>query len=214
MSRLVINKGVDRTICIIKNFGSIELSENEIKIIDKHGLISSSIFQIKRDDVWGVSTMSFSITSSNMYRIAFHNHKKIWYISPRALEDIISLITEYYDVCLANAVREKVLNLDNFSLSILDDLTCFKCGDISVIDEYNMYKPSIYYTNETSFLGNNTFIYVALDNVKNIVFESLHNGPVFPNSIYILHIKPEYFHTLEKFITNVRVSPQIPESTI
>lgn len=206
MSRLVINKGQDRTICIIKNFGSIELSENKIKIIDKFGLTSSDIFSIDKTYTYSVRAQNFDIRSSNAYSTYFDGKStKYWCVSSQALDEIVTLVGEYYDSCIANAVRNKEFSFDEFTVSFKDNYLSIKYQDFLMTDKYTLFKPLNYGMHEIALLGEESYIYIIKDSSTDSVV-NLHIGDTFPKFIYRMLISIPHFNVLDKFITDVRLS--------
>jgi hypothetical protein len=205
MSRLVINKSNDRTICIIKNFGSIELSENKIKIVDKYGLTAANIFSLEKDRSYSIRVENFDIRGSNAYNTHTDSQFKWWAVSSQAFDEINTLVEEYYNSCLLKAIQTKELLFDNFIIGFQDNMLSIQYKDYLTIDEYTLFKPFNYSTSEIALLGKESYVYIAKDNKTNSIV-NVHSGDIFPKYIYKMSISYSYFSVLDKFITDVRHS--------
>ena len=196
MSRLVINKTEERVICIIKNFGSLELSDNTVKVIDKYGLKEFNIFLLSN----GLVFKNFYIHASNAYSIFSNKNDHQWYVHSAVAGQLYKLVNEFYYKRLGYAIQSKVLNFDEFTFKFADQLLTIDFQEYSITDNFKIIHPSNYNNAEFAILGEKYMLHItqggSLQELENVYESSL----CFPYALYNMYMYQSQISVLRNFI--------------
>jgi hypothetical protein len=203
MTRLVINKSLDRTLCVIKNFITIELENNLIRITDCYGVKEFNIFNIEFNHNY-IMVEDSIFTSSNMYTTHKNSNKYTWYIHHSVWHNIRELIQLHVLGEIVYAVKNKVINIDDLRITYENDNFLFESTVFKVCDKFRMLDHSallkdyqqIHLVGENSFIVLNYSSAIINSNIEIFKKDNLY----YPNHISYIFLNKSAFHILIHFI--------------
>ena len=194
MSRLVVNKTEDRVICIIKNFGSLELSENTVKTIDKYGLREHNIFLLANSLIFD----TFHIQASNAYNTYLTTNYSQWSVSSAVFYELHALIVEFYYKRIAHAIESKVLDFGNFKFEFANNALTINFKEHSITDNFKIVRPKNYSAAEFAIVGEKYMLHITQGKPH---LEDFYKSPLgFPYGLYNMYSHLNQIFVLQNFI--------------
>lgn len=210
MSRLIVNNTDDRVICIIKNFASIELVDDTLKIIDKFGLSEFDIFEMNVH-YNTIEFNSFAIRTSNAYGVELYRKHKYWSISNAVLNELRVIFVDYYFKRLELSITNHTIKIDKFKINFnsVDNIFNIEYEDAEITDYFVPAQPISYYDREIVLLGKSYYVYMS-EGDSNLVL--IHNSDYFPKSIYSITLQSAQISVLRTFMSScLNLTNQIDE---
>lgn len=203
MSRLVISKQTNNTLCVIKNFATFELEDTFLRITDKSGLTEINIFDITFDgNSYNLKIDKHSIIRSNEYYSSVHNGDKCWALHSRTWLKIVDVIIDHTRRILNKAVETKTLNLNGITLTYSNNKISIISSKYQISDNFIINRELLSaYHSQYFLIGLENIVVIKYYNKCDLFIQKIHDDEhVFPKKIYVLTLNTSTSYILNYFI--------------